>query len=89
MKILRSRLYEKQLEEKRSKEREIESGKKDIEWGGQIRSYVLHPYKMAKDHRTLAETPQAEKVLDGDLDDFIDAFLKWNAQKKISGAIHD
>lgn len=80
MKILRSRLYEREMEKKRAKEREIESGKKDIEWGGQIISYVLHPYKLVKDHRTGAESPQAERVLDGDLDRIIDAFLRWSVR---------
>ena len=78
MKVLRSRLYEREMEKRRAREKEIESGKKNNEWGGQIRSYVLHPYKMVKDHRTHHESSQAEKVLDGDLDSFIDAFLKWN-----------
>ena len=77
MKVLKSRLYDREMEQKRSLEKEIESGKKDIEWGGQIRSYVLHPYKLVKDHRTQAESSQAQKVLDGDLDEFIDAFLRW------------
>ena len=77
MAVLRSRLYEREREERRQREQEIESGKKNIEWGGQIRSYVLHPYKLVKDHRTGFESSGAQKVLDGDLDEFIDAFLKW------------
>ncbi len=79
MKVLRSRLYEKEMEERRARESEIEAGKKDIAWGSQIRSYVLHPYKMVKDHRTNFEVGTAEKVLDGDLDRFMDAYLRWNA----------
>ena len=77
MKVLRSRLYEREREERRRREQEIESGKKTIEWGGQIRSYVLHPYKLVKDHRTNFESPQAQKILDGHLDEFMDAFLRW------------
>ena len=75
MKVLRSRLYERHLEEERKKQAAIEDTKKDIAWGSQIRSYVLHPYKMVKDHRTGFNVPTAEKTLDGDLDGFIKAFL--------------
>lgn len=78
MKVLRSRLYELELEKRREAENEAESQKKDIAWGAQIRSYVLHPYKMVKDHRTNFEMGQAEKVLDGELDGFMDAFLRWS-----------
>ncbi|MFH1836665.1 MAG: peptide chain release factor 2 [Candidatus Omnitrophota bacterium] len=81
MKILKARLYEK---EKREQEKALFKGnsdKKKIEWGSQIRSYVLHPYKMVKDHRTDEQTSNAEKVLDGDLDNFIEAFLKMSARK--------
>jgi len=77
MKVLRSRLYEAELAKKREEADEIESSKKEIGWGSQIRSYVLHPYKMVKDHRTECESGSAEKVLDGNLDDFIDSFLRW------------
>ncbi len=76
MKVLRSRLYEKHLEEERKKQAVIEDSKKDIAWGSQIRSYVLHPYKMVKDHRTGEVTSAAEKTLDGELDGFIKAYLK-------------
>jgi len=75
MKVLRSRLYERHLEEERKKQAAIEDTKKDIAWGSQIRSYVLHPYKMVKDHRTGHVVPTAEKTLDGDLDGFIKAYL--------------
>ena len=78
-KVLRSKLYELELEKQREKEREAEAGKKKIEWGAQIRSYVLHPYKMVKDHRTNFEMGNAEKVLDGDLSCFMDAYLRWDA----------
>lgn len=75
MKVLRSRLYERHLEEQRKKQAQIEESKKDIAWGSQIRSYVLHPYKMVKDHRTGFVVPTAEKTLDGELDGFIKAYL--------------
>ena len=76
MGILRSRIY-KFLEEKQEKERQgVRSEKISIEWGSQIRSYVMHPYQMVKDHRTEMETSQIDKVLDGDLDDFIEAEVK-------------
>ncbi len=75
MKVLRSRLYERHLEEERKKQAVIEDSKKDIAWGSQIRSYVLHPYKMVKDHRTGFVVPTAEKTLDGELDGFIKAYL--------------
>ncbi len=76
MKVLRSRLYDRHLEEEKQKQAILEDTKKDIAWGSQIRSYVLHPYKMVKDHRTGAVTGTAEKVLDGDLDMFMHAFLR-------------
>lgn len=75
MKVLRSRLYEKHLEEERAKQAAIEGTKKDIAWGSQIRSYVLHPYKMVKDHRTGFSVGTAEKTLDGDLEGFQKAYL--------------
>lgn len=75
MKVLRSRIYERHLEEERKKQQAVEDTKKAIEWGSQIRSYVLHPYKMVKDHRTGHVVSTAEKALDGDLDDFIKAYL--------------
>lgn len=73
MKMLRAKLMEKQEEEKRAKEASVE--KKKIEWGSQIRSYVLHPYKMVKDHRTDLESSQPEKVLDGEIMPFIQSYL--------------
>ncbi|MCP4912311.1 MAG: peptide chain release factor 2 [Oligoflexia bacterium] len=80
MKVLRSRLYDLALAEQRAKDDEMEASKKKIEWGAQIRSYVLHPYKMVKDHRTNFESGNADKVLDGDLDGFMDSFLRWSVQ---------
>jgi peptide chain release factor 2 len=75
MKYLQSRLYEMKLQEQNEKLQEINKTKKGIAWGSQIRSYVLHPYKMAKDHRTNLETGNVNKVLDGDIDEFIEAYL--------------
>ncbi len=84
MKVLRSRLYELELEKKRAEQAEIESSKQEIGWGAQIRSYVLHPYKMVKDHRTKLDVGNAEKVLDGDLDQFMDAYLRWVVMGKLA-----
>jgi len=79
MKILRAKLYERKMEEKK-KELEKEYAKKQkIEWGSQIRSYVMHPYSMIKDHRTDYETSNVTAVMDGGLDEFMEAFLKSKA----------
>jgi peptide chain release factor 2 len=75
LRMLKSQLYEIELRKKREKIAEIESSKKRIEWGSQIRSYVLHPYKMVKDLRTSIETSDTQGVLDGELTDFIKAYL--------------
>jgi len=75
MQMLKSQLYEIELRKKREAQAVIEGNKKKIEWGSQIRSYVLHPYKMVKDLRTDYETSNAYEVLDGDLNDFIKAYL--------------
>ncbi len=75
MKVLKSRLYELELEKQRAQQEEVEATKKKIEWGSQIRSYVLHPYKMVKDHRTDFEMGNADAVLDGDLGGFIHHYL--------------
>jgi len=73
--VLRSRLYELEMSKKRQELQEVEDSKMDIDFGSQIRSYVLHPYRMVKDHRTKFETSNADKVLDGDIEDFIYRFL--------------
>jgi len=75
MKFLKSRLYEMQLQEQKKKIDELNKAKKDIAWGSQIRSYILHPYKLIKDHRTNLEVGNVNRVLDGDIDDFIEAYL--------------
>ena len=75
MKVLKSRLYEQEKKRKREKLEKLEDTKGEIAWGNQIRSYVLHPYRMIKDLRTNVETGNVDKVLDGDLDEFIKACL--------------
>ena len=75
MKVLKSRLYELKLQEQREKLDEMSKSKKEIAWGIQIRSYVLHPYKMVKDHRTNIEVGNVNSVLDGNIDAFIEAYL--------------
>jgi peptide chain release factor 2 len=75
MKVLRSKLYELELEKRREENRKLEESKGEIAFGNQVRSYVLHPYRMVKDHRTKHEMGDAERVLDGDVDPFIKAFL--------------
>ena len=75
MKLLKSALYERELEERRKKQSEAEAAKSDIGWGSQIRSYVLHPYKMVKDLRTSHESSSPDEVLDGDIEAFINKFL--------------
>jgi peptide chain release factor 2 len=76
MKVLRARLYHAQQQEKLKETRVLEATKKEIAWGSQIRSYVLHPYTLVKDHRTAHEVGNAQGVLDGDLNGFIEAFLR-------------
>lgn len=78
MKVLKARLYEKYLEEERAKQAAVEAGKKAVEWGSQIRSYVLHPYQMVKDHRTGEVTSQTQDVLNGDVDAFVRTFLLFD-----------
>jgi peptide chain release factor 2 len=75
MRLLKSMLYEMELQKRREKQAEIEGKKLKIEWGSQIRNYVLHPYKLVKDLRTETETSNAQDVLDGNLDSFIKAYL--------------
>ena len=73
--MLKSQLYEIELRKKREKIDDIEDSKKKIEWGSQIRNYVFHPYKMVKDLRTNVETSNVQNVMDGEIDDFIKAYL--------------
>jgi len=80
MKILKARLYELEMQKRREKLDAVEAAKKDIAFGSQIRSYVLHPYRMVKDHRTKHETGNPDRVLDGDIDDFVKATLVAKAK---------
>jgi peptide chain release factor 2 len=76
LKMLKAQLYEREVEARNKKKEEQEAGKKANEWGSQIRSYVMHPYQLAKDHRTQHETSQVDDVMNGELDDFIMSYLK-------------
>ena len=73
--LLKSQLYELEIRKKQEEKNKLEEGKKKIEWGSQIRSYVLHPYKMVKDLRTNYESTNPDKILNGDLNEFIKAYL--------------
>ncbi|MCC8036041.1 MAG: peptide chain release factor 2 [Rikenellaceae bacterium] len=75
LRILKSKLYQRELEKRRVLQNQLEGQKKKIEWGSQIRSYTLHPYKLVKDHRTGFESSDTAAVLDGDLDGFIKSYL--------------
>lgn len=77
LKMLKAKLYEKKMEEQMEKLQGIRGEVKEIGWGSQIRSYVFHPYNMVKDHRTNEETGNVSAVMDGDIDRFINAYLKW------------
>ena len=75
MSLLKSRLYLIELEKLNEKKNEVEASKKKIEWGSQIRNYVMHPYKLVKDLRTNEETTDVQSVLNGEIDSFIKAYL--------------
>ena len=77
MKVLRARLYEREHQAREAEMIKLQGNKQKIEWGSQIRSYVLHPYSMVKDHRTQKETSNAQAVLDGAIDLFVEAYLRW------------
>ena len=77
MQVLRSKLYELELEKRKAESAELEAGKQDISFGSQIRNYVLHPYRLVKDTRTKFEKTDVEAVLDGAIDEFIKEFLLW------------
>jgi peptide chain release factor 2 len=82
MKVLRARLLEAKLEEKEKELAQLRGAYQKAEWGSQIRSYVLHPYQLVKDHRTDYETGNTQAVLDGDLDQFIQAYLRSQVGNK-------
>jgi peptide chain release factor 2 len=82
MKMLRSKLYEFEMEKKREATKKIEDSKLDIDFGSQIRSYVLQPYRMIKDHRTKTEVGDVDRVIDGDLQPFIGAYLRMRRDEK-------
>ena len=81
MTMLKSRLYQKRLEEELAAKAELEGKKMKIEWGSQIRSYVLYPYTLVKDHRTEHETGNAAAVLDGELEPFMESYLRYAVKK--------
>ena len=76
MRVLKSRLYELEKEKQDRKKQELHENQKDIAWGSQIRSYVFNPYRMVKDHRTNEEVGNLDRVMDGDINMFIDAYLR-------------
>ncbi|MEJ5172980.1 MAG: peptide chain release factor 2 [Hydrogenothermaceae bacterium] len=80
MNMLKAKLYQLELEKKKEKQKELEGEKKDISWGSQIRSYVFQPYQLVKDLRTGYETGNIQAVMDGDIDEFIESFLKYKAK---------
>ena len=84
-KVLKARLYELERMKEREKEEKLNSSKKEIGWGSQIRSYVMHPYRMVKDHRTDLESSSVDAVLDGEIDDFIESYLSAGAGERGGG----
>ena len=82
MKILKARIYQKKLDEEKEKKQKLEDAKTGISWGNQIRSYVFHPYNMVKDHRTDYETSDIQSVMDGNIEDFINAYLMFKPEIK-------
>jgi peptide chain release factor 2 len=89
MKVLKSRLYDLKLREQQARLEQLGGEKKDIAFGSQIRSYVLHPYQMVKDHRTKEQVGDINRVLDGDLDVFIKAYLMKKASGTLTQAVAD
>ena len=75
--MLKAQLYDREVKKKEAEAAAMRDAQMDVAWGSQIRSYVLHPYQMVKDHRTDAETSNVDRVLDGEIDLFSEAYLKW------------
>jgi peptide chain release factor 2 len=82
MKVLRAKLFELQRQEQEKELAEFRGEHQDIAWGSQIRSYVFHPYSMIKDHRTNVEIGNVNSVMDGDIDEFIYAYLRWRVRSQ-------
>ena len=82
MKILKAKLYDREMEARQKEKQAVEESKMDIAWGSQIRSYVLAPYRLVKDHRTEEESGDPQRILDGDLDTFIERFLMQQSELK-------
>ena len=81
MKLLKSKLLELEMKKKEEELKKIQGEQSDIGWGNQIRSYVFQPYTMVKDHRTGVESGNIRAVMDGDIDDFINGYLRWSKNK--------
>jgi peptide chain release factor 2 len=84
MKMLKNKLYQIELDKQLAKKAELEANKADVSFGSQIRSYVFQPYTMVNDHRTELKLPDVQKVMDGDIDPFIEAFLKQSAGSAVA-----
>lgn len=89
MKVLKSRIYDMKMKEQQAKMEQLGGEKRDIAFGSQIRSYVLHPYQMVKDHRTKEEVGDVQRVLDGDIDPFIQTYLRRKAAGSLAPASND
>ena len=86
IKMLKAALYEREVEARNKAKDEMNSVKKEVTWGSQIRSYVMHPYQLVKDHRTQHETSQVQSVMDGSLDDFIYSYLRNPINDRVSSS---
>lgn len=78
LRLLRAKLFELEMEKRQEMKKDLDGEQRAIEWGSQIRSYVFHPYTLVKDHRTGVETGNIQAVMDGDLNPFIEGYLKMN-----------
>jgi len=85
LQFLKAKLYDIEFKKQQTELAAQREGQQDVAWGSQIRSYVLHPYQMIKDHRTNTETSNVDRVLDGELDAFIESYLKWSLSEKNPG----